>query len=118
MTLSRIAASVPAALAALVAVLLAVALPIAQVPTAQAERACCCPRDAACHCPDHDDAGGSTAVRACGGWTIRMITPSLVAIAAPPLAVISIVPVERPAVRVPLPAPRPAPWPPRPDAPS
>ncbi len=118
MSRPRILAAIPTALAALVALALVVALPVAQVPTAQAERACCCPRDAECRCPDHGDAGGSTAVRACGGWTIRMVTPSLIAIAAAPLAVVSTVPAERPAVCLPLPAPRPAPWPPRPDAPS
>jgi hypothetical protein len=95
-----------------------VALPVAQAPTAQADRACCCPRDAECHCPDHDDAGGRTAVRACGGWTIRIVAPSLIAIAPPPPAVIPATPVERPRVLVPLPGPRPAPWPTRPDAPS
>ena len=118
MSRPRILAAIPTALAALVALALVVALPVAQVPTAQAERACCCPRDAECRCPDHGDAGGSTAVRACGGWTIRMVTPSLIAIAAAPLAVVSTVPAERPAVCMPLPAPRPAPRPPRPDAPS
>lgn len=116
MTARRIVALVPAALAAVVALALTVALPVAQVPTAQAERGCCCRRDAACHCPDHGPP--SSSLRACGGEAHRIAMPSLIAIAAPPLAVIPTVPVERPAVRVPLAAPRPAPWPPRPAAPS
>lgn len=106
-------------LAIVAALFVIVALPVGQLRLAYAEKSCCCPNPAKCHCPDHKaDTSKQPSMRSCHK-TQHDVTSSSVPAFSAPVTVTAIPPVRIADIsHFSLSVPHAAPAPRRPDAPS